>query len=280
MKVPRKDTDPGTLYAMFVADLSTRRKMTTKKKPYLRAPVKTPGGKHYLAKWIITHFPENYIDLRYCEPFCAGASVFLNKKRSIEETISDIDKGVICIFKALRDEPREFIGRIKRIKFTENTFVRAHRRNQAHTNDYIDQAINEFVLRRMSRGGLKKSFSKAEENAWNTTCEHLPLLSKRIRKTNIVCGCFKDVFKVWDEEDTFSYLDPPTLPDPNLPSSYEHEISTDDHVVMLNLAKTARGKVAISGHPSPLYNRHLTGWKCVKTNHASSKKVEMLWMNY
>lgn len=248
------------------------------KKVYLKAPIKSPGSKHHLANWIIGYFPSNYAELKYCEPFCAGASVFLNKEPSSEETISDIDEGLTCIFKALRDEPKEFIGKIKRIKCTENTFNRAYRRSQASNNDYIDNAVVEYVLRRMSRGGLKKSFYKGNETSWLNVGDNLSLIAARIKDTNIIHSCFKDVFKVWDEENTLTYLDPPILPDKN--ATGNDEITIDDHIVMLNFAKIARGKVVISGHPSPLYNRHLADWKCVKINHATSKKVDMLWMNY
>lgn len=248
------------------------------KKVYLKAPIKSLGSKHHIANWIIEYFPKNYLELKYCEPFCAGASVFLNKEPSPEETISDIDRGLICIFKALRDEPKEFISKVKRIKYTENTFNRAYRRSQANNCDYIDQAIIEYVLRRMSRGGLKKSFYKNNETSWLNMNEHLSLLAKRIDGVNIINSCFKDVFKVWDEADTLTYLDPPMLPDKNATGC--DEITIDDHIAMLTIAKIGRGKIIISGHPSPLYNRHLADWRCVKTTHSTSKKVEMLWMNY
>ena len=72
------------------------------------------------------------------------------------------------------------------IKYTENTFNRAYRRSQANNCDYVDQAIIEYVLRRMSRGGLKKSFYKNNETSWLNMNEHLSLLDKRIDGVNII----------------------------------------------------------------------------------------------
>lgn len=270
---------------------------TTKK---LRPPIKTHGGKYYLSSWVIEHFPENYEELDYCEPFCSGASVFLNKKPGREETLCDIDRGVICIFKSLRDEPREFINRIKRIRYTENTFKRAQRLSETNIKDYVDKAINEYVLRRMSRGGMKKSFAwdgrirggqPGVINAWETMYKQLPLLAKRVENINILNTCFKKVVKIWDNEDMLIYLDPPYLPSTRSEGAtniYAHEMSVDDHVAMLNFAKSARGKIIISGYASPLYNRHLSGWNCYKKdmpNHSSQAKkkdrrVEVLWCNY
>lgn len=261
--------------------------MTTKIKP----PIKTCGGKYILSSWIIEQFPENYESYTYCEPFCSGASVFLNKLPSHEELISDIDRGVVCIFKALRDEPEEFIRRIKKINYTENTFKRALNKSKNDIDDYIDKAINEYVLRRMSNNSGKTRFAwkdrcknKSESNTWESMYKQLPLIAKRVKDVDILNVCFKEVVKVWDNDNTLTFLDPPAMPldmskktiDP------ECEMSVDDHVAMLDFANGARGKVIISGHASPLYKRHLAEWNIVKRDAKNTKKerIELLWMNY
>lgn len=272
----------------------------TKKTTKLRPPIKTHGGKYYLSNWIIEHFPKGYEDMVYCEPFCAGASVFLNKEPSITEVISDIDTGVISIFKALRDEPQEFINRIKRTRYTERAFKMAQNRSEKPFEDYIDQAVNEYVLRRMSRGGLKRAFAWSERlrggkpgdlNAWETMIENLPLISERVKNANVLSEHFVQIIKVWDEDETFFYLDPPYLHSTRsegATNAYEHELTVEDHINMLLLANNARGKVIISGYASPLYNRHLKEWTCKKksvANHSSQSKTkerrtECIWMNY
>lgn len=271
--------------------------MTQKK---LRPPIKIHGGKYYLSKWILEHFPSGHEELKYCEPFCGGASVFLNKVRSQEEVISDIDSGVIIIFKALRDEPEEFISRLKRTKYQETTFKKAQKQLEESNEDYIDQAVYEYIVRRMSRGGMKQAFAWSDRlrggqpgdvNAWETMVEQLPLVSERLKDVSILNESFDSVFKVWDEEDTLTYLDPPYLPSTRSEGSqsvYQHEMSIDDHVNLLNLIKCARGKVIISGYSSPLYRTHLKSWRTKKrdiANHSGQgknkqRRVESIWMNY
>jgi DNA adenine methylase len=266
----------------------------------LRPPIKTHGGKFYLSNWVIENFPKDYQKLDYCEPFCGGASVFLNKERSPEETIADVDRGVICVFKALRDEPKEFIQRLKRTKYTESTFKYHLKRSEGDIKDYIEKAANEYILRRMSRGGLKKAFAWSERlrggvpgdlNAWNTMLEMLPFIAERIQGVNIVCASFADVVKNWDEENVLTYLDPPYLHSTREESStdaYEHELTVENHIELLKVIKNARGKIVISGYSSPLYKKTLEGWKMRKkdvANHSSQSKskqrrVECLWMNY
>ncbi len=271
--------------------------MTTKK---IRPPIKTHGGKWYLKDFIISNFPENYEQMTYVEPFCAGASVFLNKIRSAIEVISDIDDGVVAVFKALRDEPKEFIARLKRTKYSERAFKIALNKSKEEFEDYIDKAINEYIVRRMSRGGLKKAFAWSDRlrggqpgdvNAWETMLDQLESISERVQSTSILHKDFTEMMKIWDEPNTLFYLDPPYLHSTRTEGStelYEHEMSVEDHMNLLHLAKNARSKVIISGYSSPLYNRSLKNWKCKKKsvpNHSSQAKskerrIECVWFNY
>lgn len=267
----------------------------------LRPPIKTHGGKYYLSTWIIKHFPENYEEMNYCEPFCAGASVFLNKEPSKEEILSDLQCGVVYIFKALRDEPQEFISRLKRTRYTERAFKMAQNREEKGFEDYVDHAVNEFILRRMSRGGLKKSFAWSDRerggqpgdlNAWETMIKQLPTIADRVAKSTILCKDFREVIKVWDEEDTLFYLDPPYLHSTRSEgstSAYEHEMTVEDHIDLLQMLKSIRGKVILSGYSSPLYNRNLKeGWRCKRkqvANHSGqnskkSRRTECIWLNF
>lgn len=266
----------------------------------IRPPVKTHGGKHYLKNFIIENFPENYEELIYCEPLCGGASVLLNKNKSKQEIISDLDKGLISIFKALRDEPQEFIERIKKIKYTEKSFNLAKEAEDGEFEDYIALAVNEYTLRRMSRGGMRKSFAWSERqrggkpgdvNAWETMTEELVNISERVKDAIILNENFFDLFKIWDEEDTLWYIDPPYLPSTRNESAvsvYKYEMTVEDHINLLQVIKNCRGKIVLSGYSSPVYNRALKGWKCKKKdvpNNSSQTKtkdrrLECIWMNY
>lgn len=274
--------------------------MTKATKTHIRPAIKIHGGKYYLSDFVVSHFPEGYEGLTYCEPMCGGASVFLNKERSTNEVISDIDLGLVRIYKSLRDEPKEFVDRLKRLKYNEQTFAAAAERAGSEFADYLDHAVNEYTLRRMSRGGMKKAFAWSERqrggqpgdvNAWETMLRLLPRIAERMKDTTILNESVFEVIKFWDDESTLIYLDPPYMPETRAEGStqvYEHELTVEDHIDLLTLAKGCKGKVLISGYASPLYNRMLKGWKVRKKempNHAGQSKkkerrVEVLWMNY
>lgn len=262
----------------------------------LRPPFKIHGGKYYLSSWVIDKFPKDYTQFDFIVPFVGAGSVLLNKtKSSVSEAVNDLDLGIVQIFRALRDEPKTFIGRIKRTKYCEDTFNRAMKKKP---KDYMDHAIKDFILRRMSRGGLKKSFAwsnrkrggqPGDVNAWETIVAQLPFVADRIKDVHIFNEKALNVIKAFDSEGSLIYADPPYLPDTRVSkNSYEYEMTTDDHIDLANVLNKFKGKVIISGYSSQLYRRLYEGWKCYKkkiVNHASQKKkkpmkTECLWINY
>ena len=262
----------------------------------IRPVFKCHGGKFYLAQWIISHFPENYAEMIYLEPFCGGANVLLNKEKSEIEIINDLDVNTIQIYQALRDEPKEFIRRLNLCKYSEETFAKALKKVQF--DDYLEIAVNEFILRRMSRGGLKKAFAwsnrlrggqPGDVNAWETSLKSLPDLSERIKEVYIFNRPAIDIIKSFNSSNTFLYCDPPYLHETRVSKTvYSSEMNTDDHIELAHVLNSFNGKAMISGYQSPLYNRLYKGWNIEKkkiANHSSQqkakeKKTEILWKNF
>ena len=263
--------------------------MNTKK---IKSPIKVSGDKWHLKDFIISNFPENYEQMTYVEPFCAGATIFLNKNPSETEVLCDSDEGLIAVFKAIRDEPKEFIARIKRTKYSERSFKIASNKFNCEFEDYIDKAVNEYILRKMSRSGLKRIFAWSEkmadetENNWDDIAEKLEEVSQRIQAASVLCKNFVEIIKAWDETTTLFYLDPPALSAVEGVKEHPHELTVEEHMNMIHLAKNAKAKVIISGYSCPLYNRSLKSWKCKKKTQPASalkvkdKRVECVWINY
>jgi DNA adenine methylase len=236
----------------------------------IRPPFKISRGKFYLSSWIITRFPDKYEELTYIEPYSGSASVLLNKKHGPSEALNDLDLGIIQIFRALRDEPRTFIGRLKKVKYCEETFWRMNKEPKKY-KDYMEQAVKEFVSRRMSHGGLKQSFAINDENAWNLMIEDLPRTADRVAKIHIFNKPALDTIRAFDGQDFLCYCDPP--------NEENDGMTIDDHIALAEVLRQYRGKALVSGTSSKLYRRLYEGWKCArKTN--SGRKAECLWMNY
>ena len=267
----------------------------------LRPPVKTHGGKYYLADWVIDNFPENYEELSYGEIFVGGGSVFLNKKRSIKECIYDADWNVISIWEALRNQPVEFYNRLKSLKYAEETFkLSCFFLLAVKDLDSLDLAVHEYVVRRMSRGGMRKAFAWSERlrggkpgdlNAWETALEALPRLAARLEGVGIL-GCdFRTSIPASDGPEHLLYLDPPYLKSTRAKGAtevYQHEMTNEDHEEMLKLCVESKSKILLSGYESTLYDSYLGDWKKVYKdvkNHSAQNlhkatKREVLWKNY
>jgi DNA adenine methylase len=274
-----------------------------------RPPFKCHGGKFYSSQWILSFFPEGYENMVYIEPYAGAGSVFLNKKRSAEEGLNDLDKGVVDIFRALRDEPDVFTSRLKKLSYSEETF-NLHL-SKKEFDDYLDHAVSEFVLRRMSRGGLKKHFAWSERlrggqpgdiNAWKTILEELPSIAEETKNAYIMNEKAIKVINVFNHSNTLVYIDPPYLPETRVSQDiYTHEMDTDDHIELSEILNSFKGKVILSGYPSKLYKRlydnvkvltkdktQKSKWRCERkiiANHASQcknkeYKTEMLWLNF
>jgi DNA adenine methylase len=236
----------------------------------IRPPFKIPRGKFYLTNWIIDHFPDNYEELTYIEPYAGSASVLLNKNPGPSEALNDLDLGIVQIFRALRDEPRTFIGRLKRIKYCENTFLRMSDEPKKY-KDYMEQAVKELVRRRMSYGGSKQAFSSLEENAWNLMLEELPQTAERLSKVNIFNKPAITTLRAYDGLEFLCYCDPP--------DESSEEMTIDDHIELAEVLQQYRGKALISGTSTKLYRRLYEGWRCTRKTHPN-RKTECLWMNY
>jgi DNA adenine methylase len=263
----------------------------------MRPPFKCHGGKSYLAKWIIEQFPEKYESMTYLEPFCGGASVLLNKNPSEDEVINDLDENIVILFRVLRDQCTEFLRKIKKVPYKESTFKAALKASPEEASD-LQKAVNEFIIRRMSRGGLKKNFAwsnrtrggqPGEVNAWNTILDLIPEISERLHNVIILSKPAVELLKVFNEPNVLCYCDPPYLPETRESlDAYTHEMIVDDHIELGEILNNFKGKVIISGYPSRLYSKIYKGWNCEKKkipNHASQQKVkpiklELLWRNF
>jgi DNA adenine methylase len=93
-----------------------------------------------------------------------------------------------------------------------------------------------------------------------------------------------DLIEAHDSPDTLFYVDPPYLPETrDAGGDYRHEMDRNDHIALLDALRAARGRVILSGYPSPVYDAALPGWRRVERRaHADGarERVEVLWLNF
>ena len=246
----------------------------------IRPAIKTTDDKWSVREWILSKFPEDYEEMTYLEPFGGGLNILFYKQKSKREIISDTDKELLNIYRAIRDEPTELIRRMNLYKHTQETFDKIEKRK--NFDDYLDEAVHDLMLRKMSRNGQKKSYLKlSNQKTWRESISSLAINGERIKEVFIFEKPALDVIKAFDTQDTLVYCDPPYLKDTKK-LSYESDINPDDHIELHKILNDFNGKVVLSGCLSPLYKRLYKNWNMSmkRINMAKDKRTEIIWTNF
>jgi len=263
------------------------------------------GGKQYLADEIIKLFPPHKV---YVEPFGGGAAVLLNKPPSSVEVYNDINNHIVNFFRVVRD-PEKFQLLYRRLSLTPHS-REEHRdaceRYADETLDEVERAALFWTATHQSLNGITGgTWSRStwqsrrgmalKTSAWLGVIEGLPAVAERLLQVTIECSDFQRVIEAFDTPETLFYLDPPYLPETRVArDTYEHEMSVEDHVRMLETVLKVRGMVVLSGYPNGLYDGYLKGWRKVDFEvversttgrtldggHIKAPRVERVWMNY
>lgn len=242
----------------------------------------------------------------YVEPYFGGGSVLFRKDpEGVSEVVNDVNGELINFFSVVQDPElfNEFQQIIELTPFAEVKFLVAkHMRPPVWTSTPERMAAQFFIRARMSRQGLCKDFATLSRNrtrrgmneqvsAWLSAIDGLPEVHERLKRVVILNRSAIDVIRQQDGPNTLFYLDPPYLHQTRVTTDdYEHEMTREDHIALLDVLTKIEGKFLLSGYPSKLYQMYAigNGWTTESKeidNKASSKKTkdkkeECLWMNF
>jgi DNA adenine methylase len=260
--------------------------------------VKIHGGKSYLKDWIIDHFPRDYENYIYVEPYIGGGSIILNKEKSRFETINDKNPNLINLYNVVINNHEELINQLRTVEYVENTFNLALVDYNNVQDDPIDAAVNYYIICRMSRNGMGKSFgwsnrergSQPENvNAWESGIDNIKNIHNRLKNTKALNKDFRKIFEEYNDPEVFMYLDPTYLKVTRTAKEvYEYEMSEKDHKDLLDIIVKTKCKILISGYASNLYDMYLDKWhrsSKMIVNHSAQNiskefRTEIIWWNY
>jgi DNA adenine methylase len=231
--------------------------------------IKTPENKNHLAEWVVDKFPQNYKEMTYFEPFLGSGSVLLYKEPSVEEVVNDSDSGLISIWRSLRDEPKLFSSKIKRIKYKEEIFKKYQNKKD---QDYLNVAVTDFILRHMSKSGQKRLFLSRESKSkeiWGGALQRVLDISKRLKEVHMLNRNSIEIIGAFSKENCLMYCDPPSIDSETMDSN--------KHVELGDLLRDFRGKVIISSQNTALYKRIYASWN---RKGVPNKPKESIWLNF
>lgn len=268
--------------------------MTATSQDLKRPALRYYGGKWALAPWIVSHFPHH---TSYVEPFGGAASVLLRKQPAKFEIYNDVAEDVVNFFRVLRDREEELRRSLSLTPFSRLEFSLA----LEATDDPLERARRFYVRSWQGwSGSTQKPYDgwKLQPRDWhkqNTeidrrwlNLDHLLPIADRLRRVQIECRPAGKVIAQCDSAETLFYVDPPY---PHTTRSrrwrgiaYQHELSDDDHVHLLNQLLKVEGFVVLSCYESGFYSHTLegAGWRKVSKSTNTLRGtacVEHLWLN-
>lgn len=265
------------------------------------------GGKARMVPWIVEHFPPKMG--MYIEPFCGSAAVFFAApgRWAPTEVLNDLNGDLFTFFRVLRDQPEELI---ERLQFTPHS-------RQEYRQDYlslrsgefkddIDRALCFFVTCEQSfsgtavKNGGQNSWTlptpvENESSIWSRKCDRQRLLriSRRLKDASLENYPALKIIRLYDNEDTLFYVDPPYLATHSKESANYHGymMSEANHAELVETLINVKGMSIVSGYNHPIYDRLVqNGWEkvCQKTTtpinngkriKKSIERTEILWIS-
>lgn len=254
----------------------------------MKAILRYLGAKNRLAPWVISHFPPHRC---YTEPYGGSAGVLLNKTPSPIEIYNDLDSELVNLFKILRT------GQLDQLvtSITYTPYSREELANASPVAEPLEKARRLLIRSffgiasdsyRNYGSGFRTSKNRVPSNAadWATLPDRIKEAAHRLKYTCIENRPALEILKNYDSKDTLHYIDPPYMPETRTRTGrYNHELTEAEHHFLLMTITTLKGKVALSGYDTALYNSHLTGWRKATKDDRSNmgkRRQECLWMNY
>lgn len=197
-------------------------------------PIGRMGGKSKLARQIINKFPDFKT---YVEPFLGAGNIFLRMPHHLihdkQIILNDIDFDIYYIFSQLQKNGELINKTIQRTKPSKEEFEKCKTSN--HPCSLITKYRYSFYCK-----GENYAPSK---NYGNST--DYALIGNKLQGTLITNSSFEYIIELFDNSNTFFYLDPP----------YENTKQTDydDYVTpqqVLEAVKTIKGKFLLSYNDS------------------------------
>jgi DNA adenine methylase len=261
------------------------------------SPIKTSGGKHYVADWIISLLPPRDRYDTFIDGMCRSCAVLLaHDPANKSELANDRDRIISNFWRVLQcpylfplfkrrvdatpfgyvefDEARE------RVMYWDRSF-REHA--TLHPID-VDLAVAFFILARMSFAGNNKTFTSittsrlrrgmnAEVSAWLTSIAILPAVHARMQRVLVLDEDINELVRKYDKRRVVLYADPPYLLSKEearvTPDLYGHfDWNEEQHTAFLrNCLATDKLYLLVSGYETELYNDTLlpAGWKLHKS---------------
>lgn len=261
-----------------------------------RPALRYHGGKWILAPWIISHFPDHRV---YVEPYGGAASTLIRKERSYAEIYNDLDGEIVSFFRVLQDagSAARLIELLRLTPFARDEFEIAYEPTECPIERARRLAIRSFMgFGSDGHNGSRKTGFRANSNRsgstpagdWSNYPDGLQSIVDRFKRVTIENRPAIEVMLQHDSDEAIHYVDPPYMHSTRSKArnstrkNYRHEMTDEDHELLLETLLSLAGMVVLSGYPNDTYDHALLGWQRVERDalaDGARKRTEVLWLN-
>lgn len=255
------------------------------------------GGKFSHLDFILPNLPEDAV--HFCDVFGGSAAVLINREPAPVETYNDLDSELVNFFEMLRDKSDELIRAISLTPFSREELFKALKATRRLSK--LERARRFYIRARQTRTGLAQTSSEGRwahcvltsragmagaVSRWLGAVDGLPEIVQRLQRVQIENAPALEVIARYDTPQTLFYLDPPYVHESRGDSkAYGNELTDAEHRELAIVLQTVKGKAAISGYRTALYDQLYRDWNRIDApvkicNSSKGERQESLWVNY
>jgi len=264
------------------------------------------GGKNKksVQKKILGRAPLFYSEYR--EPFCGGCGIFWAIDPDIKRWINDLDKYLMCVYRYLKNKPKDFIASCRDIEPAKESEPLTSARpggkqiyNERLKNIFDtfvedingDQALRYFFINRTNWAG-RVDYTRpsrlyfSNPSGWNIVkTDALEKAAGLLKDATLTTGDY-DLLLSSPGDDVFIYLDPPYFVNSGFDdgsSLYRHNFTIKDHKKLAEKVLACKHKILLSYdddedgyirslYSDPIFNIYKEEWTYCGTSSAKSQK--------
>lgn len=116
---------------------------------------------------------------------------------------------------------------------------------------------------------------------WNRLPDKLEAAATRLKDAQIENMDAVQLIKKYNDPRCLIYADPPYTPETRRKNIYAQEMTTEQHIQLLEALRAHSGSVVLSGYANEIYDNMLHDWKRVEKRALAERgqtRTEILWI--
>lgn len=203
------------------------------------------------------------------------------------ETINDIDGNVVNLFRVLREQPEQLAALIELTPWARDEYYSSYEKTGEQVEDarrFLVRCWQAFGTMTAARTGWRHSAtgrSPVMPQQWNRLPDKLEAAATRLKDAQIENMDAVQLIKKYNDPRCLIYADPPYTPETRRKNIYAQEMTTEQHIQLLEALRAHSGSVVLSGYANEIYDNMLHDWKRIEKRALAERgqtRTEILWI--